>query len=546
MVGPTGVQTGRAWYGSTVGQTLDLMGELRSYVGLTEDDVALLGRFRATAEPHFPAIADEFYAVIRMHQGAFAVLKDEAQARRLHGSLQLWLGELLSGPYDAAYVERHARIGATHVSVGLQMRYMVTAMTRIRCALQRIAAETQGNDGELAARSTLAIARICDLDLAIMLESYKEAVIARTERAQAREREMLRAQLDERRRLFVDAMENADVLILAFDAGGRLVLSNRKVEELTGYSGEELTDDRVFASLFGPRALAVKAQWLEAVPDKPAEVEAEVHARNGKVRLVRWNASKREGRGDGPGLIVVGLDVTRERELERRARQNERLAAAGALAAGLAHEVRNPLNGANLHVAVLDRALSRLPNVPDSAREATHVLRSEIRRLSDLVTDFLEVARPKPLARSELDLNDLARDVAVLLKPEAETRKAILQVESFPFPAHARVDGERVKQVLVNLVRNGLEAVPEGGRVTIRVRRLPRDVEIDVADDGPGIQDSGAPIFDAFFTTKEKGTGLGLSIVHRIVSDHGGDVSFSSLPGATVFTVRLPAEVPAP
>ena len=86
----------------------------------------------------------------------------------------------------------------------------------------------------------------------------------------------------------------------------------------------------------------------------------------------------------------------------------------------------------------------------------------------------------------------------------------------------------------------------EGGRVTLRVRRLPRDVEIDVIDDGPGIPDAGTPIFDAFFTTKEKGTGLGLSIVHRIVSDHGGDVSFASRPGATVFTVRLPAVVTPP
>jgi signal transduction histidine kinase len=103
------------------------------------------------------------------------------------------------------------------------------------------------------------------------------------------------------------------------------------------------------------------------------------------------------------------------------------------------------------------------------------------------------------------------------------------------------VDGERIKQVLVNLVRNAVEAVKDGGQVNLRVRRLPRDVEVDVADDGPGIPNPDAPIFDAFYTTKDRGTGLGLSIVQRIVSDHGGDVSFTSAPGATTFTVRLPA-----
>ncbi len=534
------------WYGHSVDGAGALLGELRSYVGLTDADIELLQRLRHRAEPHFVAIADEFYAVIRMHEGAFAVLKDEAQAQRLHASLQVWLGELLTGPLDAEYVARHARIGETHVRVGLNLRFMVTAMTRIRCALERVAHEAFGADPELADRARLAVGRICDLDLAIMLESYKDDFVARTERAQAREREVLRAQLDARRRLYVDAMEAADVLILAFDASGRLVLTNRKVQELTGFSEDELNDDGTFGRLFGEQAAQIRARWLAAAPGAPVEVDGELHTRAGKVRVVRWHASTHHRDGDGGTLVVVGLDVTRERELERRARQNERLAAAGALAAGLAHEVRNPLNGANLHVAVLDRALARLPHVPEAALEATAVLRGEIRRLSDLVTDFLDVARPKPLSRSELDLNEIARGISLLLKPEAEVKKATLVVEPFPFPAPAQIDGERVKQVLVNLVRNGLEAVGEGGRVTLRVRRLPRDVEIDVIDDGPGIPDAGTPIFDAFFTTKEKGTGLGLSIVHRIVSDHGGDVSFASRPGATVFTVRLPAVVTPP
>jgi signal transduction histidine kinase len=106
----------------------------------------------------------------------------------------------------------------------------------------------------------------------------------------------------------------------------------------------------------------------------------------------------------------------------------------------------------------------------------------------------------------------------------------------------ARVDVERTKQVLVNLLRNALDAAKKGGAVTIRVRRLPDHVEMDVTDDGAGVPDPNAPIFDAFYTTKDRGTGLGLSIVQRIVADHRGEVSFTSRPGSTVFTVRLPAE----
>jgi PAS domain S-box-containing protein len=521
-----------------------LLAELRSYVGLTESDAALLASLQAVAAPHFASIADEFYAVIRLHEGAFSVLQDEAQARRLHASLQTWLADLLSGTYDETWVDRQAHVGQVHVRVGLDLRYMVTAMSRVRVSLQRLAAESLG---DAATPTRLAIARICDLALAIMLESYKDDLVARIDRAREREQQDIRSQLDQRERMFRDVLEAADMVVLGFDAHDHLVIANAKAEELTGYARDELSTSDAFELLFGERADERRRTLLDAARDRrPVAIESETRTRSGRIRTVRWHASAHPAQeGDTvPSVVVVGLDVTRERELERRARQNERLAAAGALTAGLAHEIRNPLNGASLHLSVLDRALARSPDVPPAAREATDVLRAEIRRLGALVTDFLDVARPKPLSRVDTDLNDVARAVHTLLSPEAEARRVKLGLEPFPLPAAARVDVERTKQVLVNLVRNALEAVKEGGAVTIRVRRLPHDVEIDVVDDGPGVPDSAAPIFDAFYTTKDRGTGLGLSIVQRIVTDHGGDVGFVSRPGSTTFTVRLPATAP--
>jgi PAS domain S-box-containing protein len=520
-----------------------LLAELRSYLGLAEEDAALLARFLPAAQPAFPAIADEFYAVIRMHAGAFAVFKDEAQARRLHASLQVWLGELLSGSYDEAYVERHARIGHVHVRVGLELRYMVTAMSRVRVALQRIAADTLAADPATSAATRLAIARICDLDLAIMLESYKDDLVGRAERARANEHESIRSQLDERKRVLEDVQQAAGVVLLGLDARGRVVIANPKAEQLMGYTREEMTDLDIFEVLFAERSSSVRASLLGATLGEPVELEAEVQTRSGKPRIVRWHAAAHQASdADAPTVVVVGVDVTKERELERRARQNERLAAAGTMAAGLAHEIRNPLNGASLHLSVIERGLARSPDVPAPMKEAAEVLRTEIWRLGGLVTDFLEVSRPKPLVLAECDLNTLAESVRALLAPEAETRSVALTVEAFPFPVLVRVDVERTKQVLVNLVRNALDAVKERGAVSIRVRRLPEHVEVDVADNGAGVPDASAPIFDAFYTTKDRGTGLGLSIVQRIVTDHGGEVSFSSRPGATVFTVRLPAE----
>jgi PAS domain S-box-containing protein len=519
-----------------------LLIELRSYVGLTEEDAALLARFRPVAQPSFDAIADEFYAVVRMHTGAFAVLQDEAQARRLHASLKVWLRELLGGVYDAAHVARLERIGEVHVRVGLEIRYMVGAMSRVRASLQRIAT-TELAEPVASAKTLIALARVCDLDLAIMLESYKNDLVGRVERAQAHERASIHSQLDARMRLLEDVQQAADVVLLGLDSHGRVVIANPKAEQLAGYSRAELAGLDIFELLFAGRAPAMRAALMAAAKDGPVELEAESRTRSGKTRTVRWHAAAhRASEADEPTVVVVGVDVTKERELERRARHNERLAAAGALAAGLAHEIRNPLNGASLHLSVIERGLARSADAPAPMREAADVLRAEIRRLGGLVTDFLEVARPKPLVLVDFDLNELAHGVRTLLAPEAATRRVSLDVEASPFPVPIRIDVARSKQVLVNLVRNALDAVKEGGAVRIAVRRLPEHAEIDVADNGSGIPDPNAPIFDAFFTTKDRGTGLGLSIVQRIVTDHGGEISFSSHPGSTVFTVRLPAE----
>lgn len=256
----------------------------------------------------------------------------------------------------------------------------------------------------------------------------------------------------------------------------------------------------------------------------------------GKQRDAPSNAA------DSPA-VVAATEVTRQHELERLMRRSERLDTAGVLAAALAHEIRNPLNGASLHLSVLERALSRIPNVPSVAAEAIAVLRAETNRLSGLVTDFLGVARPRQLVPLVCDMNEVARGAAALLAREFDARAITLTIDAPAQPLIGLFDAERVQQALVHLLQNAVEAAGKHGSVTLRVRRTSGRAEIDVEDDGPGIADPKAPIFDAFFTTKEGGTGLGLSIVQRLVLDHGGDVVYTSRPGQTVFTLRLPTDV---
>jgi signal transduction histidine kinase len=217
----------------------------------------------------------------------------------------------------------------------------------------------------------------------------------------------------------------------------------------------------------------------------------------------------------------------------------ERLAAVGTLAAGLAHEVRNPLNSASLQLAVLERRLER-GETGDRATSITRIIKSEIDRLERLVREFLAFAKPTPLDRRPVDLARLLAGIVELIAPEAEAARIAVKLETDTALPRAAGDAERLRQVVLNLTRNAVEALQErGGTLTLRARGRDDLLEIDVEDDGPGFPNE-LPVFDAFFTTKDQGTGLGLSLVHRIVADHRGTIAVASRPGRTCFTFTLP------
>jgi len=277
------------------------------------------------------------------------------------------------------------------------------------------------------------------------------------------------------------------------------------------------------------------------VPREEVEelLSACLRTRSGKLRDVVWSMSAKNGKGDGVVLLATGRDVTDEKAREERARQNERLAAIGSLAAGLAHEIRNPLNGAQLHVSFLKRAIVR-GSAKEELLEASNVVADEITRLANLVTEFLDFARPRPPELKPTSLMRALEHACGLVDGSAKAAGiqliCDLPASDVEFPA----DGAKLTQVLLNLLNNALEAGPKS--VSVRGRRGPRQIFIDVEDDGVGLPSPDAPIFDAFYSTKEGGTGLGLAISHRIVTDHGGTIDVSSQPGRTSFHICLPLE----
>ncbi len=246
--------------------------------------------------------------------------------------------------------------------------------------------------------------------------------------------------------------------------------------------------------------------------------------------------------------------VVENSKLFERMKERDRLAALGEMAAGLAHEIRNPLG------AIKGAAQFLHPEgFHGEDGEFLQVIVEEVDRLNGVVTQFLDYARPLKAAVAPIDVNDVVDRTLRLLQttlPESVS----LESELDPSTPLAASDAEQLKQVLFNLVQNALQALPEGGRVTVSTSAPPEDasgfhltsrgaefVELRVRDDGPGIpEEQREHVFVPFYTTKEKGTGLGLAISQRIIRSHGGNITLQGRPGeGTEFLIRLPA-VPEP
>jgi PAS domain S-box-containing protein len=518
--------------------------EIKRYVRLDERDCELLRAFGELAKPELPRIAQQFYDRIREHEEAHAVFTDEEQIQRLQRSLVTWLARVCGGSYDEAYHEQTAVIGRVHVRIGLPQRYMLTAMALIRVELLRIADAVLGS---AAGPTREALVRILDLELAIMLEAYKDSFVERIEQAARQERSDLGSALAKAEQRYVSAVELAGVIIVGLDRHGCIQLFNREAERVTSYARDEVLGKPFVSALGLEDAAGTMAQRVDDALIGSARsqlLEGTLRTRAGKLRDVVWslNASG-ELADDGVVLLATGRDVTDEKAAEERSRQNERLAAIGTLAAGLAHEIRNPLNGAQLHVSFLERAIKRKSNDADML-EATRVVGDEIKRLANLVTEFLDFARPKPPELKPTSLVKAMEHACGLVAAAAKAGKVQLNCDVPSSDVEFPADAAKLTQVLLNLLNNAVEAAASngGGSVRLRGRRGPRQVFIDVEDDGPGLPAPEAPIFDAFYSTKEGGTGLGLAITHRIITDHRGTIDVSSRPGRTSFQITLPLE----
>ncbi len=335
-------------------------------------------------------------------------------------------------------------------------------------------------------------------------------------------------------------LKNVGNGIVTLDLSGRITSWNEAAAAITGYGEDEIKQH--WQSVFGECIKGIFGHTDE-LRQRPFHFDGRIKKKDGSSAVLRMTASLlKDDKARVMGIILVFQDITHILEMEDRVRRQERLATVGSLAAGIAHEIRNPLASLGGSIEMLKKE----PGLSGDSRRLMDIVLREAERLNTIITEFLEYARPTSPSLESVSLSDLVGETVTLLKNSREYRPDIVITTEIGQDIVIHGDAQRLRQVFWNLLLNSCQAAQKGGNIVISAsmeQSGERDmVTITVSDSGDGISAEHLPrIFDPFFTTKSEGTGLGLAIVHRIIDDHGGTIDVQSERGkGTVVKITLP------
>ena len=347
------------------------------------------------------------------------------------------------------------------------------------------------------------------------------------------------------RGLFEEIFNTLQEGVLVITLDGEIDYANDAAHRLIGLGEDELAGQTLWRLIPGLRpslggtleddtaaALPVVAREFELTYPEPRTV---------RLYMVPFRG---EARGDARRFAVILTDVTRDKHATAQQLEDERTSSILLLAAGVAHELGNPLNSLTIHLQLITRKLKKLKTSKDtdSLVESVDVCRAEVARLDGIIAHFLEAIRPQPPDLAELDLAEVLAEVLRFQQREFADRRIAVEVEASGDLPVVMADRNQLKQVFFNLAKNALDAMEPGGRLKIRARADDDSVFLLFGDSGSGIKrEDLVRVFQPYHTTKPGGHGLGLMIVQRILREHGGQVGIESKEGVgTVVTLQFP------
>jgi PAS domain S-box-containing protein len=346
-------------------------------------------------------------------------------------------------------------------------------------------------------------------------------------------------------RHLASVFESASDIILSTDNAGRILSWNRAAEKISGYTLEEVRGQFFFEYFVKDYQAMIKNVFSKMKPgDKSQMHEWELVSRKGEGIHVAWICSiMKDEESKAMGIVAVGRDQSERRKLEAQLLQSQKYAALGVMAGGIAHEIRNPLaicsSGAQF---LMEDNIS-----PEFLAECSEKIHIGIQRASNIIENLLRFARPAVTSKLEpLNLPALIQETWELIENQAKIQKIEGELQFDKRPIIINGNASLLQQVFINLFLNAIQAMPDGGTLTVTIDQAKQHLLIRIADTGRGISGENInKIFDPFYTTAPvgKGTGLGLSICYSIVKQHSGIIEVDSIVGrGTTFTLRLPLD----
>ncbi len=325
--------------------------------------------------------------------------------------------------------------------------------------------------------------------------------------------------------------------VIAVDRAGAIIALNPAASEFLGVDANAMRAGSNLRDIPHAEPLATLLAEIMRSGQTISRNEITLSCPGGIVKQIGLSASLHRGQGAFDGVVVLFTDMTERLRLERSAELNRQLAALGELTAGVVHELRNPVSV----ISGLAELLIRKLEAGDTRREAAETILRETREIERSISQFLGFARPFELQVGSCTPADIIDRTVQLCRRRAENNRVSIENQSGTHMRPLRADLYRFAQALSNIVNNAIDAAPKGGRVVLDTYEEGEMTVFEISDNGPGIHlRPGEDLFAPFFTTKEGGTGLGLTIAHRIVTAHGGSVSYSNRPdGGACFVVRL-------
>jgi two-component system, NtrC family, sensor histidine kinase HydH len=336
--------------------------------------------------------------------------------------------------------------------------------------------------------------------------------------------------------VFSEALvKNMPIGLIAFDASGHIALCNEKAGAILDVVCRDVIGRQAGSILPAPLQ-----QILDELPQHSGQMEKDMQISSGQaeVKILEVVAAGLTENRAAAGRIMLFRDVTEIRQLENEVAKSRHLNSLGSLAAGVAHEIRNPLSSIKGFAVYFKERLSG--NAEDE--QTADIMIAEVERLNRVISQLIEFARPLELKLEKVQLPDLINHALALVNTEAQKKKIVITVDIAPDLPALEVDPDKIKQVLLNILLNSLAAMKEGGNICINLGSQKNGISILISDTGSGIEQADLPrIYDPYFTSKPAGSGLGLAVVQKIMEAHGGTIKIQSvIAKGTIVSLNFP------